>query len=519
MDAVSNTFDRLRGLDRAHRIAAVVLTACGVVSVLLFSVGERGRVDLGVATHATAEEQQQITKHLRNLGLTDFQWEDGRLSVPEGASRKYETAVEAWLGPKANSSVEEQVVQPGLFTTHEQLQLMKDAALRSSVRNLICSVPDVKDASVTWARSKTRQFGRKTPDVTATIRVEVREGARLTDELVHSLRAAVARMIPDLPPHEVTVFDQTTGLSHTTTEVAFGRLDRLMTWQRKHERKIRARLTQLLSDVPGGRIELHLDLDQAMRLLESREKNNEAQLTELRFLDIVPGILETRITVPRAYAENEAIRRNLLTDNASPGAPGYKDALAVVTDDLKQRINDRLVGSSENRISRMEIRFLDQLNPDAVSRRKTSQPVDVAPDTLPIRWTIASVMAVVGLLSLVLVLNRRLAARRSESERSLKGPDSRNAMVSFEQLIGCTDKDLHNRLRQSISCDRIGVATWVVALKGVTPSTTNRFLRAFDEPNLSVLVDSLSESGSIRLADIEAAQQDITAFVRQSSAA
>ena len=78
------------------------------------------------------------------------------------------------------SEWDKQLAHTNLFTSHEQLEQLKDNRLRNELRRVIRAIPAIAEADVIWARSKTRSAFSSRPKVTATVNVTPREGHDLT---------------------------------------------------------------------------------------------------------------------------------------------------------------------------------------------------------------------------------------------------------------------------------------------------------------------------------------------------
>ena len=165
----------------------------------------------------STSELAVIQSAWRKAGLRSYRRDAHKLLVPSADIARYTAAIPQTQRDDNDSDNPrgQSLAKANLFTSHEQLEQLKDNDLRSTVERQLKAIPAIADAEVNWARGKSRTAFAGRAKVTATISVLPRVGHDLTPELAQSLRTAVAGMIPDLIAEDIVVLDQSTGLTVT----------------------------------------------------------------------------------------------------------------------------------------------------------------------------------------------------------------------------------------------------------------------------------------------------------------
>ena len=129
------------------------------------------------------------------------------------------------------------------------------------LRRMIEAVPDIEHARVAVANSGRRaSFGQK-PRVTANVTVKPRAGRELSSRLVASLRQAVASMVPDLSPADVTVFDVARGQAHSGEATGDASDSHLIQRVREFTRQYEQQIQKALAFIPQAVVAVHVDVD------------------------------------------------------------------------------------------------------------------------------------------------------------------------------------------------------------------------------------------------------------------
>src|SRR5262249_7277320 len=131
----------------------------------------------------------------------------------------------------------------------KQRHEMKEAMLLQEMRRMLRAVPDIEDARVVIANAGRKATWSQKSRVTATVEVKPRGGRELPQTLVHALRTAVASMVPDLQPADVTIFDRVHGVSYTgdAADDPFDSklLQRIREFTQHYEKKIQNELSYI----------------------------------------------------------------------------------------------------------------------------------------------------------------------------------------------------------------------------------------------------------------------------------
>ena len=273
MEAVNRTFNQFLELYKAMSpsqrgtlivVPLLIVTAFGFV---MFSGSSNSHIALSWGKVFESTDLISVEQTLIDAGLTDFRREGQRILVPKSQADRYNAALiaDGTFPSDSASAWEKYFKEMNVFTTEKQVELRKEAALKDDLRRVIRAVSDIEDADVIWAEG--RRSIRHPPKVTATVNVRPRQGRELQMSLIQSLRTAVAGMIPDLNTQDVTVFDQSTGLSHSPDDSgSLGPkvLAQIKQFERKHEDDI----NQALSHIDNVLVTVSVDIDNLQRHVE-----------------------------------------------------------------------------------------------------------------------------------------------------------------------------------------------------------------------------------------------------------
>lgn len=279
MEVLRRTFGQFLGLYRSmtpsQRGTLIAVPAMMLVAffLLMFNSRSSSYVPLSWGKVFSREELMLAEQSLIDAGLDDFHSKGQRLMVPAADAERYNAVLleSGSLPTDWGSELEKQLESNGLFGSERQTRERKDIALAKLLRRVIRAVPVIEDANVIWARSQgPRRWPHRKQTVTATVNVRPKRHQELSSQIVHSLRVAVAGMVSDLSPADVTVFDQSTGISHTADQEDDpfnGKLlKRIRDFERLHQEKIIAHLS---SYIPGVVVSVHVELENLQRSTES----------------------------------------------------------------------------------------------------------------------------------------------------------------------------------------------------------------------------------------------------------
>ena len=212
-------FDLFGSMTPSQRgtLIAVPLLVIGGFVILLWSERKGNEVALSFGKVFTTEEIIPVEEALRRSGLTGFRRIGQQIMVPANEVDRYNAALLEFdaLPTDLGSQMLTQLGSMGPFSTDKQRQEMKEAMLLQELRRMLKAIPDIEDVRVVVANSGKKSTWAHKSRVTATVQVKPRGGRELASKLVQSLRSAVASMVPDLQPADVTVFDPVHGVSYT----------------------------------------------------------------------------------------------------------------------------------------------------------------------------------------------------------------------------------------------------------------------------------------------------------------
>lgn len=312
MDTFNRTFSQFQSLyqsmsptGRAFLVALPLLVAAAF-GVLLWDGESSSHVPLSWNQAFTLEEISNAQQTLQEAGLDDFKVEGSRILVPRGEEAKYNAVlmVDGSLPAAPTSELEKQIISTNIFRSRDQLQAIRDIELQKAVNRVLRAVPDIEQAAVRWARSRAGRWPRQGSQVTATVSVKPRGNRELSSQLVRSLQLAVANMVPDLDAQHVTVFDTSTGISHTPDEEDDPFDSRLVGRIREFTRMYEKRIGSALSYIPEVLITVNVDIENLKRSV-SREQQLDPK-------KMVPG-----------YSQEETVSENY-QQQASRSEPGAR---------------------------------------------------------------------------------------------------------------------------------------------------------------------------------------------------
>ena len=208
----------------------------------------------------STSELAAVQSAWRQAGLKSSRRDARRLLVPSADLARFTAALpKSQRDDRDNGNEQGQsLAKANLFTSHEQLEQLKDNDLRATLRRHLKAIPAIADADVIWTPGKARSAFASRSKVKATIVVLPRDGHDLTPELAQSLRTAVAGMIPDLCAGDIVVLDQSTGLAVTEDS------EQWIVEQQRHRqheriaRQLESRIAVALTHVPNATVQAKL---------------------------------------------------------------------------------------------------------------------------------------------------------------------------------------------------------------------------------------------------------------------
>jgi len=257
-------FQKMSASQRATLIAvpAMILVAFGM---LIFQGQSQSEVAVSYGKVFSTQELISAEQSLIEAGLTDFRREGQRLMVPTRHEEKYNAVLltSGSLPDNWAHDFEKSLEKHSIWTGSETRDEYRQIALAKELRRILQAVPDIKDASVVWARSKDHsRWPLRRQRVTATVSILPRYEGELSGRIVNSVRSAVASMVADLKPEDVTIFNQSTGISNTLDSDSnpFDNklIERIKQFEQLHQNKIHKHLAAY---IPNVVVAVHVDVD------------------------------------------------------------------------------------------------------------------------------------------------------------------------------------------------------------------------------------------------------------------
>lgn len=258
-------FELYRSMTPSQRgtLIAVPLLVVGGFALLLYQHRGNSETALSFGKVFSTEEIMAAEQALINAKLTEFRRVGQRIMVPANEVDRYNAALLEFdaMPTDLGSQMLSKLDSMGPFTTDKQRQEMKEAMLLQEMRRMLRAVPDIEDARVVVANSGKRNTWSQKSRVTATVEVKPRGGRELSQTLVHALRTAIASMVPDLKPADVTIFDRVHAVSYTgdAADDPFDSklIQRIREFTQHYERKILSDL----SYIPNVGVTVQVDVE------------------------------------------------------------------------------------------------------------------------------------------------------------------------------------------------------------------------------------------------------------------
>jgi len=258
-------------------LGTVLVLVVGSMGFLIYQGTSSSYVAASWGKVFTTEEIINVEQSLIQQGMTDFRREGQRIMVPKGEADRYNAALlEAGSLPDDWAEEwERQFEKSSAWAGKDELMAKKEIALAKQLRRVIRAIPDIEDGNAVWAYSKSRRrFGSSGPQVTAMVYVKPKRGRELSGQLVSSLRAAVAAMVPDLKAVDVTVLDQSTGMSHSGDDENSPFGNSLLTRIQRFEHNYQTKISNALSYIDGVNVSVNVDLDNLKSSVERIQKTD-----------------------------------------------------------------------------------------------------------------------------------------------------------------------------------------------------------------------------------------------------
>lgn len=345
MEALKLTFNRFAEfyakftVSQRLAITAVALLIAVGLGFIAYNTASSGYVAASFGKTFTGDEMKTALAVLREKGLTQYRQQGSQLLVPSSEVDRYNAALLEGGGLPDDwaAELEKQYEKRGWFPSDRQTKDRKQIALIRELRRIIRALPDIEDASVVWAPSKPKRFSGRSPKVTATVNIKPKSGREITPRLASSLRLAVANMIPDLRPENVTIFNMRTYESYTMEkDTPFD--GRLISWIKTHTRRYKEKIEEQLSYIPGAIVAVDVQIENLQSHVEETRNYQQPGKGSVTISDrnkVQNNSSTTQAPVspvgvepnkPRALTSTTGPTKNQkseLTDKSSTTIPGY----------------------------------------------------------------------------------------------------------------------------------------------------------------------------------------------------
>lgn len=379
-----------RGMSLAQRatFVAVPLLVIGGFAWLLVANRPDDFQAVSFGKAFASDELSAAERALNQAGLTNYRREGRKLLAPANQLDRYNAALVEFDAVPADLGTQmlKQFESLGPFTTDRQRQEMKEALLLQELRRMIEAVPDIEHARVAVANSGRRvSFGQK-PRVTANVTVKPRAGRELSSRLVASLRQAVASMVPDLSPADVTVFDVARGQAHSGEAIGDASDSHLIQRVREFTRQYEQQIQKALAFIPQAVVAVHVDVDNLKSSVTRNERTrvrSDSTPVANRPASLRPTIFEDEGTaqvtafrgIEPAFHEAGADRRDAeaVPQQFEPtiNVRGPSDVVPAGHSDVQREVSEKQLLAAMPRAVQVSVSIPRDYYRDVAARRKS----------------------------------------------------------------------------------------------------------------------------------------------------
>lgn len=210
--------------------------------------------------HYSREDSKEASAALAKAGLTDYQWKEGALEVPEKEKARYETVLASSRAfPHAPSDVhQESLREMGLFESESKSRLRDLYAAARQLEQTLGHFSTKIDYATVGVRARNEQNGliRKTV-ITASIGVWTRDDVPMTKELITAITVAARHQLGIDENDNISILDLRNGKSWLGTDE--GLADPESAVLKEKEAFWKARLRDHFRQIPGLEIDLNFE--------------------------------------------------------------------------------------------------------------------------------------------------------------------------------------------------------------------------------------------------------------------
>ena len=271
MDFLNQATGQMRELFLSMTPAArvTVLLLIGVIAVslgYLFQHHSAGPDDyLFNGEFLPSADVDRAEAAIAQAGLNDYERVGNRLRVPRGQKADYLAAVaDAGALPPNFHSLLENALDVGPFVDPNTRRQRMKAAREQQLSMIIRAMHGIENAQVIYDMREPRGLTR-TAQVTATVSVQPTPGEAIDPRRMKMIKKAVAGAIVGLTPENVIVANLGDGTYLNDDGVSSESFDDPYFQTRvAYERHKRSNIKQLLSYIPGIRVQVTAELDEAI---------------------------------------------------------------------------------------------------------------------------------------------------------------------------------------------------------------------------------------------------------------
>ena len=334
-DAINQVRDLFLSMTPAARITTAPLAGVIGVSLAYLSQGFSGGADelLFNGEFLPPRQADRIQTAFAKKSLEGYRREGNRFYVPRGQQSAYLAAVaeDGALPANFDTLLEDSLVLSPFVSSEERAERIK-AVREAKLSMLIRDMEGVEDARVMYDIRDSKGFGKR--QITATVSLQSSGNESLNPQRVSMIRKAVASAIAGLDPNEVTILNLSDGSQFggagSVSAETFD--DPYFKTRTKFEQLMKSNIEDLLSYIPGVRVQVTAELDEALEKTTTSLKNEgegvairESKQTESvnseRTEDQArPGLSAqgpNRRSADEAVAKNKTTEENIVQDTES----------------------------------------------------------------------------------------------------------------------------------------------------------------------------------------------------------
>jgi flagellar M-ring protein FliF len=265
--SIAQIRDLFASMTPAARITATLLLAVIGVSLAYLFQGYTGggKEYLFNGEMLPPRDVDRMLAAIGKAGLSDYETEGSRISVPRGKKSQYMAAIADGGALPANfdTLLLDELDNLSMFGDSKTRDARMKAARELQLSMLVRDMDGIETAKVLFEIRQEKGFAR--PKTTATVSVRPAPGEDLTLQRAKMIRLAIAQAIGGAPG-DVAILNQRDGsLAGGSSELGADAFDEPY-FQAKttYEQVMKAKIEDVLRDIPGVRVQVTADLDESL---------------------------------------------------------------------------------------------------------------------------------------------------------------------------------------------------------------------------------------------------------------